>query len=400
MCGSASVATPVAAWKTSRDATSPPWLVDIWGALDSAAAAACECGTLEVSASGGKSAATRLFHRYPLRLLVPKRVVAPDADAVWCYSVTFGGGLVAGDRSGMSVSVDDGCTAVLATQGTTKVYKHTKRPNPESVQAGSFTTASAFSALEEKTSRETVQALAAKIGDGALLAVLPDPTQAFRDACFRQTQRLELTRGGSLALVDWVVSGRAGFEGGGAGGFTSGVGGGTAPADSLLHYPEGERWAFASYTAVTEVRLNHEVLLVESLRLEAEPGQDRSGGSQSEGRTTLAARMGATHALATVVLVGPRVAETVTHARKTAAPLVSRTMRGGAAGVVGSDGTKDWLLVSMSDLLLPSAAGGPKGLVMRVAGPDTDAVYALLRQILSPLAAEIGAPPFSERGLA
>jgi urease accessory protein UreH len=64
-----------------------------------------EIGVLEVSRSGGKSAATRLFHRYPLRLLVPKKVTAPGADAVWCYSVSFGGGLVAGDKSGMSVSV-------------------------------------------------------------------------------------------------------------------------------------------------------------------------------------------------------------------------------------------------------------------------------------------------------
>jgi hypothetical protein len=36
---------------------------------------------------------------------------------------------------------------------------------------------------------------------------------------------------------------------------------------------------------------------------------------------------------------------------------------------------------------------------MRVAGPDTDAVYSLLRAALAPLAAELGAPPFGERGL-
>jgi len=67
------MATPsAAAAAASRQATATPWLGDFWGTSDDGvdAAAACECGVLEVSVSGGKSAATRLFHKYPLRLLV------------------------------------------------------------------------------------------------------------------------------------------------------------------------------------------------------------------------------------------------------------------------------------------------------------------------------------------
>ena len=56
--------------------------------------------------------------------------------------------------------------------------------------------------------------------------------QAFRDSRFRQKQRVELAPGGSLALVDWITAGRAGFQGGGAGGFTSNIGGGVAPSEA------------------------------------------------------------------------------------------------------------------------------------------------------------------------
>ena len=38
-------------------------------------------------------------------------------------------------------------------------------------------------------------------------------------------------------------------------------------------------------------------------------------------------------------------------------------------------------------------------LVVRVAAPSADGCYALLREMLAPLEAELGAPPYAERGL-
>jgi len=61
----------------------------------------------------------------------------------------------------------------------------------------------------------------------------------------------------------------------------------------------------------------------------------------------------------------------------------------------GTSGDKKWASGSASD----SAGAAGAGLIMRLAGPDTDEVYAVLRAALSPLAAELGAPPFGERGL-
>uniref|UniRef100_A0A7S0IGL8 Urease accessory protein UreD n=1 Tax=Micromonas pusilla TaxID=38833 RepID=A0A7S0IGL8_MICPS len=389
----------------------PAWLDGHWGAVpDPEADAACRCGVLEVSHSAGKSAATRLYHQYPLRLIVPRRVKTafPDADCVWCYSVTFGGGLVAGDRSGMSVDVADGCAAVLATQGTTKIYKHARGGPPGKPPASETITdeASRYSTADAKTSRDTVQALAARVGDGALLAVLPDPAQAFRDSRFRNRQRFALAPAGSLALVDWVTAGRAGFEGGGAGGFTSGYGGGVAPATQFPRDPDGERWVFDSYATAAEVCVDDREVLVESVRLDQTWGTDDGGAGGADGaggRASggLAARMGAVHALAVVVLVGPRCEAARRRLAEALEPFAESTVAGGANGVSAAPdpaGDAGWLLASLSDLRVGD--DGTAGVVARVAGPDTDSVYRILRTALEPLGRELGAPPFAERGLA
>lgn len=384
----------------------PAWLDGHWGAVpDPEADAACRCGVLEVSRSAGESAATRLYHQYPLRLIVPRRVKTafPDADCVWCYSVTFGGGLVAGDRSGMSVDVADGCAAVLATQGTTKIYKHARGGGPAGKPPASTETitdeASRYSASHAKTSRDTVQALAARVGNGALLAVLPDPAQAFRDSRFRNRQRFALAQTGSLALVDWVTAGRAGFEGGGAGGFTSGYGGGVAPATQFPRDPDGERWVFDSYATAAEVCVDNREVLVESVRLDQTWGADDDGAGGASGG--LAARMGAVHALAVVVLVGPRCEAARRGLAEALEPFAKSTVAGGANGVSAAPdpaGDAGWLLASLSDLRVGD--DGAAGVVARVAGPDTDSVYRILRTALEPLGRELGAPPFAERGLA
>ena len=439
-----------------RERAAPAWLATHFRGLDPAATDACRAGVLEVrrSKATGRSCATRLFHRYPLRLVTPKRVTAggpPGADCVWCYQIGFGGGLVAGDRAGVCVDVGDACAAALATQGTQKVYKHARRrddrdddeeeeeeedtegvlndskvaettggSSARDASGGSSPAVSAYSASRSKTSRETVSGLAARVGVGGLLAVLPDPTQAFRDARFRQAQRVDLAPGASLALVDWTVSGRAAFEGGGAGGFTSGRGGGLAPADDpTLRVDGGERWRFASFATRTEVtaRGGEVDVLVESSRLER-----RDPWPGGAGEEALRLRMGDAHALATAVLVGPRTAAARARAREVAAPLVAATVRGGARGrrggesggrggggggaaekALGAPPTKKkapWIFVSASEVPAPDGEDERlDALVVRVAAPSADGCYALLREMLAPLEAELGAPPYAERGL-
>ena len=442
--------------KVPVEEASDAWVQDLWGTsavekatntnestnnlhdlvtADCAARKATECGILEINLSGGAASATRLYHKYPLRLLCPKRVVDgtkyPDAsdDSVWCYQVSFGGGLVAGDRVGMTVDVNENLCCVLATQGTNKVYKHlSPGSNPESKldddsdDGDSDDDADAIknpigdlshSAHSRKTNRTTVQALAGRVERNALLAVLPDPTQAFRDAKFKNTNRFVLRNGGSLVCVDWCVAGRAAFKGGGGGGFVSGRGGGTAPGEDqtlLDGLDSGERWRFAKYETNTEifseVENGHYAELCSECTVLL---GDRVG--------TLAKRMGTTHALATVFLIGRRCADTVKHATVIISEITKKGMAGGGKGVfVGEGGacdstgegttehctgnTEDWLLASIATV--PPPANGNEndgGVILRIAAPSTDAVYHLLREVLAPLANELGALPFSERGL-
>ena len=406
------------------------WVDAVWGAApgglsrvasrDDAARDACSRGVLEVSKSGGRASATRLYHAYPLRLIVPRKagVDDPGADCVWCYQVSFGGGLVAGDRAGASVDVADGCACVLATQGTNKVYKHAVRDSAKRSAVEPTRASVPSSRNAPKTSRETTQALAGRVGAGALLACLPDPTQAFRDARFRQTQRFVLHKTASLVSVDWLVSGRAAFRGGGAGGFVSARGGGVAPGEDATlteGLERGERWRFASYRTNTEVFVD--------ARDASDDGRD--SGSDSGGFAevcadacslkgdragALARRMGDTHALATVILLGPRCAAAAARARESTRAAAAATVAGGARDVFANadeDATKEdkkakeWLLVSSSPVPAPlgcdETEGG--GIILRVAGRSTDAVYDTLRDALAPLAAELGAPPYAERGL-
>ncbi|PIN00249.1 hypothetical protein CDL12_27247 [Handroanthus impetiginosus] len=72
-----------------------------------------ERGKLVVEKVGGKSTLTRCFSKYPFKFIAPKKVGPFQTDAVWIYAVTYGGGVVSGDRIACDVAVGDGCTAVL-----------------------------------------------------------------------------------------------------------------------------------------------------------------------------------------------------------------------------------------------------------------------------------------------
>lgn len=119
-------------------------------------------GAVRVEKVRGRSALTRCFARYPLKLIAPSKVGPASCDAVWLYALTYGGGIVSvspgprpfnsllqlrhslgtcgsavvgvvwrflvlraplqGDTISCTVSVGDGCTAAITTQASTKVW--------------------------------------------------------------------------------------------------------------------------------------------------------------------------------------------------------------------------------------------------------------------------------------
>ncbi|KAK0577842.1 hypothetical protein LWI29_001030 [Acer saccharum] len=142
-----------------------------------------QTGRLVVEKVGGKSTVTSCFSKYPLKFIIPNKVGSSENDAVWVYTLTYGGGIVSGDSISCEFSIGDGCTTVLTTQASTKVYK----------------------SLGSKCSE---QILEARIGSDAILAVIPDPVTCFSTARYSQKQIFRVVSDSSLVIVDWITSGR------------------------------------------------------------------------------------------------------------------------------------------------------------------------------------------------
>jgi urease accessory protein len=266
-------------------------------------------GALDVARVDGATAVIGARAEAPLKLLVPR----PRGPSAWAYAATFGGGLVEGDRVDLDLRVGPGAALMLSTQATTKVYRSEDRP--------------------------ASQELRARVEEGALLALIPDPVCCFEGARYRQRQRVDLAPGAGLVLVDGLVSGRA---------------------------ARGERWRFASYRSVTEVRVGDRLAVREALRLEDAPG-DR-----------VIDRMGRFDALAFAVILGPSLAPLAASIRARVEALPLPRARGRAR-------------------LLASAGAVECGTVLRVAGEHIEEVSAFVRRALDDLPGLLGDDPWARK---
>ncbi len=223
--------------------------------------------------------------------------------------------------------------------------------------------------------------------DTSTLIIFPNLTpthkQNKRGANYQQTQDLHLARGANLVLVDWYTSGRMG---------------------------RGESWAFARLASETRIHLGEELLLWEPLVLEGgsdgtnggggKEGASSSSSSSSSSSLSLAARMGPYHCFCLVVLVGPRLAETVqqineTQGRPTFSSLGKKRKLGGAHQ---THATPPDCVSSLCRLLDDDSKGsqgvGP-GLAVKIAGKQTEDVQHLLSELLAPLEGVVGKRPYS-----
>lgn len=130
-----------------------------------------------------------LTYQYPLKLISPDPHRAPNQEqspVTVVFLLTYGGGLVGGDRIKLRVDLADQTKLVLLTQGSTKIFKSPSR----SVVSG--------------------QTLSVALGRGAALCYLPDPTQPFGESLYEQHQTFHLDPkcSSSLCVLDWVSEGR------------------------------------------------------------------------------------------------------------------------------------------------------------------------------------------------
>lgn len=130
----------------------------------------------------GGSGLEEVAYQYPLKLISPSP--SGNQKSVLVFLLSYGGGLVGGDRVNLTIRVHHGARLSVVTQGHTKVFKSA---SPSIV---------------------TSQSMHVHIEDDAGLCLLPDPVQPFEDSVYAQTQIFKASPRASLCLLDWVTQGR------------------------------------------------------------------------------------------------------------------------------------------------------------------------------------------------
>ncbi|KAF6137585.1 hypothetical protein GIB67_031864 [Kingdonia uniflora] len=290
-----------------------------------------ETGLVVVKKIRGKSTVTRCFSKYPLKFIVPNKAGPSNIDAVWIYSLTYGGGIVSGDIVSCGLEVGDGCTAVLTTQASTKVYK----------------------SVGTKCSE---QLLEAKIGSSSLLVVIPDPVTCFSTARYSQKQVFRLMSDSSLVLVDWITGGR---------------------------HESGEKWDFNLYKSTNHIFLDgDQPLFLDSVLLE------------QESITSVAERMQGYQVIAMVILVGPKLKEIQHQVQEDVKRMMSKQFYSPFSSLrcnskTAPSRTKPTLIASCS-----SFGPKGLGVVVRISAMTTESVYEFLRYHLSSMELLLGMSPY------
>ncbi|KAI4363726.1 hypothetical protein MLD38_019906 [Melastoma candidum] len=293
-----------------------------------------ETGRIAVSKVGGKSTVTGCFSRYPLKFIVPRKVGSSEVDAVWVYGLTYGGGIVSGDTISCKFEVGDGCTLVLTTQASTKVYK----------------------SLGMKCSQ---QFLEAEIGSGSVFVLIPDPVTCFSTARYFQKQVFRVAPDSNLVVVDWITSGR---------------------------HERGEKWDFQLYKSMNNIVAGDDLpLFLDTILLE--PGEDVS---------PLAERMRDYQVIAMVIFLGPKLTCIQGHVQENVRRMMSEQLQGYHSAFGGQTRSKAQYAASKPPFVASCSSFGPKGLgtVVRVASTTTESVYTFLRHQLAGLEALIGVSPY------
>ncbi|KAL0321456.1 UNVERIFIED_CONTAM: Urease accessory protein D [Sesamum radiatum] len=276
-----------------------------------------ESGKLVVERVEGRSTLTRCFSKYPFKFIVPNKAGSSKADAVWIYTITYGGGIVSGDSIACDVTVGDGAIAVLTTQSSTKVHS--------------------FSLCT------SLLLLFASIGKDALLVVIPDPVTCFSTAKYSQIQNFKVLPESSLLLVDWITSGR---------------------------HERGEKWAFSHYKSTNHILLQgNETLFLDTTSLE------------HRRHSSIPERLQDYQVIAMIVLLGPKLKLIQSQIQEDVKKLMSQQLRlpSISTGCSSESGSSYWL--PKPSFLASCSTFGPKGtgVVIRVASMTTESVYSFLQ---------------------
>jgi urease accessory protein len=177
----------------------------------------------------------------------------------------------------------------------------------------------------------------AALDAGSLLVFAPDPVQAFAGSSYTQRQEFHLASDASLVLMDWFTSGRV---------------------------ARGERWAFSRFASRNDVFVGEERALLDSLRFDS-----------TDGPLDSPHRTGRFNCLATLLMLGPLV-------------------RHQAAGLLAALAARP---VERRAALVCSASPVRDGVLLRVAGEETEPAVRVIHRFLAGLAPLLGDDPWARK---
>ncbi|KAI8980703.1 UreD-domain-containing protein [Trametes punicea] len=280
-------------------------------------------GRVVVRNDGFQNVFSELSAAYPLKLLSPS---LPSSNLSIVYMLSYGGGLVGGDRMQMTAEVLDGARLALLSQGSTKVFK--TRPGRR------------LSASVEKDPT-TTQKLEVRVSPGSALLLLPDPVTCFRDAKYHQIQTFHLAKDSSAILLDWITSGRKSL---------------------------GEEWVFSRYYSLNEVWVDGRRIARDATLLEERHAPDGTLCPR-----TLSETMAPYSCYANVIMYGELFQKTCL-GLSTAYNAITVFKQPAPPALV-------WSMSSICD---------GKGCIVRVAAKETEDVKVWLGQALSDLEGVLG----------
>jgi urease accessory protein len=176
----------------------------------------------------------------------------------------------------------------------------------------------------------------------SLLLLLPDPVACFKDASYNQVQHFTMHKSSSLALLDWVTSGRR---------------------------VQDEDWSFARYYSANTVLVDDTTIARDVMRLEKSEGD-------SKVFRTLAEKLAPYGCYATLLLRGPLLQAVIN----------DLTVRYKAISVFKKR-APDPLIWSLS----PIASGA---IVVRIAGLEVEGVKSWLQSALEGIKEHVGEDAF------
>ncbi|PIA16196.1 UreD-domain-containing protein [Coemansia reversa NRRL 1564] len=265
---------------------------------------------------------------YPLKIISPQAYRANKSKLypAVSYLLSYGGGIVHGDRIHITIKVGEQCALLLLTQGSTKVFR--KRVRHQQIE------------YKEEDS-ESYQTIEVKVEDESIVCLLPDPVTCFENARYNQRQIIRIVgkdeekkNSGSVVLLDWVTSGRM---------------------------SRGERWCFDKYFSINLVMFGDKLVIRDALLLEDGVGMGME-------------RM---DVFAYLLLLGPLVVEVADalraeHRDRRIGPSLKRTESSTAKENV-------WWSVSEVD------SNGVYGIAIRAASTNTDDLKCWIKTRLAPL---------------